>query len=225
MAKDPDAGLKVMNKDLLVFDLDGTLIDSAGDIAWAANKTLDDFGYEAETLGSVREKIGSGVVVLLERLMPEERTERIAEAKEIFLKHYAGHMVVDTHLYPGVRETLDYFRDIGKSMAVVTNKPRALADGILDELGLHRFFMSVAGGDSFPNRKPHPEPLERVMEDRRVNPEQTVFVGDSAIDSETGKKAGVFTIGVSYGFGGVELGAAGFDLIIEAFPELKEVIC
>jgi phosphoglycolate phosphatase len=214
-----------MNIDLLAFDLDGTLIDSGGDIAWAANKTLEAFGYEAETLGSVREKIGNGVVVLLERLMPEERTERIAEAKEIFLKHYAGHLVVDTHLYPGVRETLGYFMDIGKSMAVITNKPRALADGILDELGLSWFFTAVAGGDSFSNRKPHPEPLERVMENNRVTPEQTVFVGDSAIDSETGKKAGVFTIGVSYGFGGVAFGSAGFNLIIAEFPELKEIIC
>jgi phosphoglycolate phosphatase len=214
-----------MNKDLLVFDLDGTLIDSAGDIAWAANKTLDAFGYEAETLESVREKIGSGVKVLLERLMPRESEEGISEARVKFLEFYRGHMVVDTHLYPGVRETLGYFRDAGKSMAVVTNKPRALADGIIDELGLRGFFMAVAGGDSFSNRKPHPEPLEKIMENSRVNPEQTVFVGDSAIDSETGKKAGVFTIGVSYGFGGIEFKAAGFDLIIAAFPELKEIIC
>ncbi len=88
MAKRPIEDLKGINIDLLAFDLDGTLIDSGGDIAWSANKTLNAFGYEAETLGSVREKIGSGVVVLLERLMPEESTGRIAEAKEIFLKHY-----------------------------------------------------------------------------------------------------------------------------------------
>lgn len=214
-----------MNIDLLAFDLDGTLIDSGPDIAWAANKTLEAFGHEAEALGSVRAKIGSGVKVLLERLMPRESEEVISEAIVRFLEFYAGHMVVDTHLYPGVRETLGYFRDIGKSMAVVTNKPRALAGGILDEIGLSGFFMAVAGGDSFSNRKPHPEPLEKVMENCRVSPEHTVFVGDSAIDSETGEKAGVFTIGVSYGFGGGDLGAAGFDLVIAAFPELKEIIC
>ena len=211
-------------KELLVFDLDGTLIDSSGDIAWTANRTLGDFGYEPRSPDSVRSKIGSGVVVLLERLMPEENSERIAEAKEIFLTHYASHLVVDTCLYPGVMETLAHFRDLGKSMAVITNKPRTLADGILDELGLGSFFSIVAGGDTFPNRKPHPEPLEKVMRACGVTPARTAFVGDSRIDAETGLRAGVFTVGVSYGFGGSGP-LEGFDIVIEAFGDLKGIIC
>ena len=211
--------------ELLAFDLDGTLIDSGGDIAWTANKTLGDFGYEPESPDSIRSKIGSGVVVLLERLMPEENSERIAEAKEIFLTHYAGHLVVDTCLYPGVMETLAHFRDLGKSMAIITNKPRALADGILDELGLGPFFGVVAGGDTFANRKPHPEPLEEVMRTCGVEPARTVFIGDSLIDAETGRRAGVFTVGVSYGFGGGEVRPTDFNILIEAFGELEGIIC
>ncbi len=212
-------------KELLAFDLDGTLIDSSGDIAWSANRTLSDCGYEPQSPDSVRGKIGSGVVVLLERLMPEESPERITEAKDLFLKYYAGHLVVDTYLYPGVMETLAHFRDLGKSMAIVTNKPRAFADRILGELGLGPFFGVVAGGDTFPNRKPHPEPLEEVMRACGVEPARTVFVGDSLIDAETGLRAGVFTVGVSYGFGGTGVGAAGFNIVIEDFAELKGIIC
>jgi phosphoglycolate phosphatase len=217
--------MNLIAKELLAFDLDGTLIDSSGDIAWTANRTLSHFGYEPQSPESVKSKIGSGVVVLLERLMPEEGPGRIAEAKEIFLKHYAGHLVVDTHLYPGVMETLAHFRDMGKSMAIVTNKPRALAGAILDELGLGDFFGVVAGGDTFPNRKPHPEPLEEVMRASGVKPARTAFVGDSLIDAETGLRAGVFTVGVSYGFGGSGVGAAGFSIVIDAFRELKGIIC
>ncbi len=209
----------------LAFDLDGTLIDSGGDIAWAANRTLADLGHDRESTESVRDKIGSGVVVLLERLMPKENSERIAEAKDIFLAHYGGHLVVDTYLYPGVMETLTHFRDMGKSMAIVTNKPKSLAEGIIAELGLKPFFPVVVGGDSFANRKPHPEPLEEVMRTCGAEPARSVFIGDSLIDAETGRRAGVFTVGVSYGFGGAEVTTVDFNLLIQAFAELKGLIC
>ena len=211
--------------ELLAFDLDGTLIDSGGDIAWAANRTLVDLGHERQTMESVRDKIGSGVMVLLERLMPEESPERIAEAKDIFLKHYAGHLVVDTYLYHGVMETLVHFKEMGRSMAIVTNKPKGLAEGILAELGLEPFFPVVVGGDTFANRKPHPEPLEEAMRSSGVEPARSVFIGDSLIDAETGRRAGVFTVGVSYGFGRGEVRETDFNLLIQAFGELKGLIC
>ena len=216
--------MDLISKELLAFDLDGTLIDSSGDIAWAANKTLGDFGYEGESPGSVKEKIGSGVVVLLERLMPEENPARIAAARDIFLTYYSHHLVVDPSLYPGVMETLVHFMDMGKTMAIITNKPKALADGILDVFGLGVFFGAVAGGDTFSNRKPHPEPLEEVMRSCGAAPAETVFVGDSLIDAETGRRAGVFTVGVSYGFGHGVVGAADFDRFIDSFGELEEII-
>lgn len=211
--------------ELLVFDLDGTLIDSGGDIAWAANRTLADLGHERQSTESVRDKIGSGVVVLLERLMPEENSERIAEAKDIFLRHYGGHLVVDTYLYPGVMDTLTHFKETGRSMAIVTNKPKGLAEGILAALAIDPFFPVVVGGDTFANRKPHPEPLEEVMRISGVEPARSVFIGDSLIDAETGRRAGVFTVGVSYGFGRAEVRETDFNILIRAFGELKGLIC
>ncbi|MBI5343811.1 MAG: HAD hydrolase-like protein, partial [Deltaproteobacteria bacterium] len=122
-----------MDKELLVFDLDGTLIDSSSDIAWAANRTLDALGYRELSAGFIRENIGWGVRQLLERLMPDEPPDRITKARESFLEFYGTHLVVDTYVYPGVRETLGYFRGLKKKMAVVTNKPEGLARRILDE--------------------------------------------------------------------------------------------
>lgn len=215
-----------MNRELLMFDLDGTLVDSGGDIAWAANKTLVAFGYREMTVAAIKERIGWGVKVLLERLMPEEGPERIEEARLKFLEFYGGHMVEETYPYPGVEETLRHFSSRGKTMAVVTNKPEVLADGILKELKLRGMFQMLVGGDTLRNKKPHPEPLEKVLNSMGVGHGEAVFVGDSAIDAETGRTAGIFTIGVSYGFGGggKALEEAGFDLIIDGFVELKGII-
>ncbi|HLC18176.1 MAG TPA: HAD-IA family hydrolase [Thermodesulfobacteriota bacterium] len=214
-----------MEKGLLVFDLDGTLIDSSADIALATNRTLEACGYGALDVETIKESIGWGVGMLLERLMPEETPGAIGAAREKFLEFYGERLVEDTTLYPGVRETLEYFVERGKKMAVVTNKPQALSERILDEMEMRRFFSMVVGGDTLSNKKPHPEPLVKVIKTMGFTPGESVFVGDSPIDCETGKKAGVFTIGVAYGFRPLdELVSAGFDLLIEKFPELKDVI-
>lgn len=212
--------------DLIIFDLDGTLIDSSDDIAWAANKTLISMGYKEMTMEAIKDGIGWGVKVLLEKLMPGEMEERINEARRKFLDYYWGHLTVDTTIYPGVRETIKYFKGSDKKMAVVTNKPIMFTEKILDELSLREFFMMVLGGDSLVNRKPHPEPIEKVITTLHSLPERTVFVGDSPIDCETGKRAGVFTVGVEYGFRDREdIEGAGFDIIISEFLELMNILC
>lgn len=211
--------------DLIIFDLDGTLIDSSDDIAWAANKTLISMGYKEMTMEAIKEGIGWGVKVLLEKLMPGEEEERINEARRKFLDYYWEHLTVDTIIYPGVRETIKYFKGSYKKMAVVTNKPIRFTEKILEELSLREFFMMVLGGDSLVNRKPHPEPIEKVITTLHSLPETTVFVGDSPIDCETGKRAGVFTVGVEYGFRGREdIEGAGFDIIIREFSELMNIL-
>ncbi|GMR04310.1 MAG: HAD family hydrolase [Thermodesulfobacteriota bacterium] len=214
-----------MKKDLLIFDLDGTLIDSGDDIATAANMTLAAMGHEARSIEAIKENIGWGVRMLLEGLMPGEGDDRILEARKKFLSFYGEHLTDETYIYPGVVETLSYFRESGKTMAVVTNKPEGLSRRILDELSLKDFFMMLIGGDTLENRKPHPEPLEKVMAVSGFSPPETAFVGDSPVDSETGTKAGVFTIGVSYGFRDVkELESAGFGIIIDRFSELRALL-
>jgi len=214
-----------MDSELIIFDLDGTLIDSSDDIAWAANRTLVYMGYNEMDLDAIKEGIGWGVKTLLQKLMPQEGTERIDEARVKFLEYYWDHLTVNTILYPGVRETIDYFKDHDKKMAIVTNKPIKFTEKILNELALKDFFLMVLGGDSLVNRKPDPEPVEKVISTLGVTKGKTVFVGDSKVDGETGKRAGIFTIGVEYGFRGrKELEEAGFDVIISEFPELTRIL-
>ena len=214
-----------MDSELIIFDLDGTLIDSSDDIAWAANMTLVYMGYNEMDLDAIKEGIGWGVKTLLQKLMPQEGPERIDEARVKFLEYYWDHLTVNTILYPGVRETIDYFKDHDKKMAIVTNKPIKFTEKILNELALKDFFLMVLGGDSLVNRKPDPEPVEKVISTLGVTKGKTVFVGDSKVDGETGKRAGIFTIGVEYGFRGrKELEEAGFDVIISEFPELTRIL-
>ncbi|MBE9529074.1 MAG: HAD-IA family hydrolase [Proteobacteria bacterium] len=215
-----------MQKDFLVFDLDGTLVDSSGDIAWVSNRVLSTLGKEAQSVESVRSKIGSGVRVLLERLLPGADTEEIEEARILFMSEYSGHTVVETELYAGVAETLAHFSALGKGMAIVTNKPEVLAHPILAKLGIADNFSLVVGGDTYEHRKPHPEPLARAIESLGADIGRTVYIGDSQIDAETGRAVGTYTVGVGYGFGGTveEVEASGFDTVIESFVELKSLI-
>lgn len=211
--------------DLIIFDLDGTLIDSSQDIAWCANRTLASLGYAERDPAEIVGHIGWGVKPLLEKLMPGQAPERIAEARLKFLDFYREHLVVETTLYPGVVDILDHFTRDGKKMAIVTNKPEGLATSILDMMGLKGYFNLVLGGDSLPNRKPHPEPIEKAIKDLSAAPERTIVVGDSPVDCEAAKSAGAHAIGAAYGFRGKdELEAAGCDIIINDFPALKSAI-
>lgn len=210
---------------LIIFDLDGTLIDSSHDIAWSANMTLKSMGYEKLDMEVIKESIGWGVKSLLEKLMPNEAPDVIEAARKRFLEFYGGHLVVDTYVYPGVMETLLYLSGKGKRLSVITNKPVGLANSILEELGMSRFFSLVLGGDSLPNRKPHPEPLEKAMSALGVDGASSVIVGDSPIDCEAGKRAGIGTVGVTYGFRGQdELERAGCDFIIDNLTEIRSCI-
>lgn len=210
---------------LVIFDLDGTLIDSSRDIAWSANRTLESLGYGAMDPAVIKEHIGWGVRPLLERLMPAEPPEKISEARLTFLQFYSTHLVDETNLYPGAIETIEHLRAAGKKLALVTNKPIGLTEGILKELGIAKYFLMVLGGDSLQNKKPHPEPIELVIRSLEVRPALSVVVGDSPVDCEAGKGAGARTIGAAYGFRGrAELEGAGCDVIIDKITELKDII-
>lgn len=216
---------RVGETELLIFDFDGTLIDSSEDIAWSVNRTLERLGMETLPHGIIHGYIGWGVKMLLEQALPVESHHLLDEARTIFLDIYGGHLTVKTRLYPGVRETLTHFQRVGKKMAVVTNKPFVLTREIVDTLSLAPFFTPVLGGDSVRNKKPHPESVETVMRELSVSPAKTYFIGDSRIDIETGRAAGIATIGAAYGFRGRrELEEAGADYIIESFCDLQEII-
>lgn len=220
-----EAFIRKLDTDLIIFDLDGTLIDSSEDIAWCANSTLKALGKPEMPMKVIVGHIGWGVRPLLEKLMPDEPTEAINEARGLFMEIYGSRLVVKTAPYPGVRQTLEHFEAAGKKMAIVTNKPVTLAQRILEILKLDPFFKAVLGGDSLQNKKPHPEPIEKVIRDLAAKAERSVIVGDSPVDCEAGKAAGAHTIGAAYGFRSIEeLIEAGCDIIVGSFPELKEVI-
>ena len=208
--------------DLVIFDLDGTLIDSSRDIAWSANMVLHSMGYDRLDMEVIKEAIGWGVKNLLEKLMPGETPEAIEEARLKFLKFYGGHLVVETTIYPGVVEILEHLKSGNRKMAVVTNKPHALSVAILDALKIGPYFGAVLGGDSVVNKKPHPEPVEKVLSMTGVPASASLIVGDSPVDCEAGRGARVGTVGVTYGFRGrKELEGAGCDFIIDSILELK----
>lgn len=227
-----------LKKDLLIFDLDGTLIDSSLDIARAANMTLKDLGYPTETAEHIKNHIGWGVVPLLKGLMPALKDEddiSIKKARDVFLAHYAEHLIIDTVFYPGVLEALRDFKAMGKTLAIVTNKPMALTERIVEELALTELFAMVVGGDTYANKKPHPEPIERVIEALGFEPSQVVFIGDSAVDVEAAKRVslsasagatgGVEVIGAVYGFRSAkELRGSGCEILVDSFSELACII-
>lgn len=214
------AGDEMFKTDLIIFDLDGTLVDSSEDIAWAANKMLSDMGLEELSYQAVKERIGWGVKMLLQKILPEEKHNLLDEARAIFMRYYAGHLLVKTRPYPGVIEALEHFKN--KKLAIATNKPLVLTEKILDGLNISGYFQKVIGGDGVQNKKPAPEAVEIILKEFKIAPRKAVFIGDSRIDIEAGKKAGVITVGAAYGFRGrQELEEAGADAIIE---DIKEII-
>lgn len=217
--------METIDVDLIIFDLDGTLIDSSEDIAWAANMTLEELGHGKIDSEKVKEGIGWGVKTLLQKIMPGESVERIEYARLKFLEFYRDHSVVSTYLYPGVMETIEYFNQNNKKMAVVTNKPFSLSEKILSDFDLTRYFDIILGGDSVANKKPHPEPVEKAITSAGVTKDRSVIVGDSPVDCEAGKRAGIATIGVEYGFRSrKELEDAGCDVIIKEVTALKKIL-
>jgi len=215
----------MVSVDLVVFDLDGTLIDSSNDIIWSANKTLVHMGYRERKPEEIKKCIGWGVKRLLEQLMPEENEESLEFARKKFLEYYWDHLTVETVLYPGVMETLESLKSRNKQIALITNKPLRFTERILHELSISPFFSIVLGGDSLPNRKPHPEPALKVLSILNVAPQRSIMVGDSPVDCETGKGAGMKTVGVTYGFRDREaLIKAGFDFIIDNLKMLTEIV-
>jgi len=208
---------------LLVFDLDGTLVDSKVDLAYSVNYALGAFGFSPLPDETVYSYVGNGASMLIQRSLGAGGRDLLPRVLETFLAHYREHLLDTTVPYPGVRESLSA-QSGNFDMAVLTNKPIDMTKTILDGLSLSRHFVDVRGGDSFGSKKPDPEGLLRIMTKRGTTPAETLMVGDSVTDVLAGLGAGVATCGVTYG-----LGADGFaehspDFTIDRFPELFERI-
>ncbi|HLU48681.1 MAG TPA: HAD-IA family hydrolase [Planctomycetota bacterium] len=207
--------------DLFVFDLDGTLVDSLDDIAASVNRVRRARRLEPLDRDQVRDYVGHGVRRLIERSFgPDLTPEIVAGALEDFLSDYAVNATVATRPYPGVERALAELHSGGKALAVLTNKPAAIAREILEKLDLARFFFFTGGGDTWPERKPHPRGLIEIARQAGVPIGRTVLVGDTAVDVDTARAAGASVAGVTYGFRPDEIRASRPDIIVDSLEEL-----
>jgi phosphoglycolate phosphatase len=189
-----------MKHDLLVFDLDGTLVDSQRDLTASVNATRAWMDLGPLPAEIVARYVGNGAPVLVQRALPDASEEERSRALKYFLDYYREHMLDSTRLYPGVREALDQLHDAGIPLAVLTNKPIRFTLQMLEGLKLDLHFFRVYGGNSFPEKKPHPMGLEALIAEARVDRDRTVMVGDSAVDVQTARNAGTRACGVRWGF-------------------------
>lgn len=205
----------------VLFDLDGTLVDSAPDLALAVDRMLRDLGREPVGEERVRDWVGNGARRLVERAVTGRldgrlEADRLEPALEIFFGHYAECLVERTCLYPGVTEALEQLALRGLPLAVVTNKPARFTMPLLAHLGLRRHFHAVVSGDTLPQRKPDPGPLLLAARQCGVAPGAALMVGDSDNDVRAARAAGMAVACVPYGYNhGDDIAAAGPDLILE----------
>ena len=184
--------------DLLIFDLDGTLVDTRQDLTNSVNFARKELGLADLDVETVIKFVGNGVRKLMERSFPEEKQDKVEKAISHFRSHYRDHALVYSKLYPGVKEILNHFQN--KKMAIISNKPEEFSRSILKGLDVDSYFSYILGGDSLPVMKPNPEPILRILDELKILPEKTVIVGDGTTDIEAGKHANVLTCAVSYGF-------------------------
>jgi len=210
-------------KQLILYDLDGTLVDSLEDIAQAVNHALSAFHVAALPPHQIQRYVGRGLRELLASCLKEAQAPRLEQARERFLAYYAQHLTDRTVLYPGVTRLLDYFK--ARRQAVITNKPNPHARELLRALGIERYFLRViAADDGFP-KKPDPAAVLALMKQEGVAPQETLLIGDSPIDVETGRRAGVVTVGIAQGFSDpAELADAAPDLLVRHCDELLEYL-
>jgi phosphoglycolate phosphatase len=205
---------------LIIFDLDGTLVDTLADIAASVNFTLSRLGRPPLPVDKVRQYVGDGLTVLLTRVLGGADGS-LKEATDIYTAHHRQNLAVRSHLYPGVRETLEHFRSI--PLAVVSNKTADFVQPLLQGLGIAGYFRMVLGADAGMPLKPAPDALLHIMEVVKVPKDRTVMVGDGTTDMRAGRAAGVTTCAVTYGFRSEEeLRQAGADVVIDAITGLAE---
>jgi phosphoglycolate phosphatase len=203
----------------LIFDLDGTLIDSKLDLALAVNATLAELDRKPLPHDQIFSYVGRGAPALISQALgPAASEEDCMLGLEFFIKYYSAHKLDNTVLYPGVRETLDALK--GMPMAVYTNKPVRVSRSIIEDLGVSEHFRYVYGGNSFERKKPDPMGVELILRQFGAAPAQTMFVGDSDVDVQTARNSGTWVCGVTYGFGSHQLDEYPPDLLVENLIEL-----
>ena len=210
---------------LLIFDLDGTLIDSKLDLVHSVNATRGMMGLPPISEEIVATYVGNGAPALVRRALGPGASESDIEAGlDFFLAYYREHMLDNTRLYPGVREALDRMRGNGTKMAILTNKPVRFSEGLIQGLGLEEHFFRIYGGNSFEQKKPHPIGIEALLEESGAARERTIMVGDSSVDVRTARNANVKACGVLYGFQPESFEQEPPDFLVENMNQLADYV-
>ena len=208
---------------VLIFDLDGTLIDSKLDLALAVNAMLEHSGRQPFVHDEIYKLVGNGAPTLVRRALGDAATDAQVETSlAYFLSYYRQHMLDNTVLYPGVRECLEKLD--GYSLAVLTNKPVRFSAAIIEGLGIARYFRYVYGGNSFEKKKPDPTGVATLLRDFRAEPRQAMVIGDSEVDVQTARNAGTWACGVTYGLGSDRLPQCHPDLLLDSLTELPPIL-
>ncbi|MEO5352200.1 MAG: phosphoglycolate phosphatase [Magnetococcus sp. XQGC-1] len=216
----------------ILFDLDGTLVDSAPDLCHAMNHVLALRHSPSLELGQVRHLVGHGARALLARGFWGEAAEPptadplFEEAVTLFLDHYRAHLTDHSAPYPGALQALQTLRQRGLPLAVVTNKPEALARSMLEQLHMQSLFDHVVGGDTLTERKPSAEPLLHVLRQLNIPPSLALMVGDSSTDLEAARAAGCPVLLMSHGYSqGIDVNQLHPDGVLDHFDQLPHVVC
>jgi phosphoglycolate phosphatase len=211
---------------LLLWDLDGTLVDSELDLAHAINAMLRELKRPELPIEVVASYIGDGAPMLVRRALGDPEDESFVRAAlEYFMLYYREHKLDHTYVYPGVLETLRAIRERSDlQMAVLTNKPIGPSRGICDGLELSPFMSQIYGGNSFPTKKPDPHGARVLLEEHGAQPSEAIMIGDSQNDVLTANNAGMFSIGVTYGLSPESLKIHPPDVLIDQADELLEVL-
>ncbi len=214
---------------LLVFDLDGTLIDSRRDLANSVNAMLSHLGRPELPEDVIASYIGDGAGMLVRRALGDPDDDGFVQgALSVFLDYYREHKLDYTHVYPGVIESLEALRpafDGGiRQMAVLTNKPIGPSIAICDALGLSPYFFRIYGGNSFSTKKPDPQGLNALLREAGVDPFETLMIGDSDIDILTARSSGVWALGCRFGLSPHTLDAAEPDCLVDSAFDWAEAL-
>jgi phosphoglycolate phosphatase len=212
----------------LVFDLDGTLVDTAPDLVAATNHVLEHIGLPPVAEESLRPWIGHGAKRMVERAIGPA-AERLSQAEreallERYFDYYGRHIAVASRPFEGAVAALERFHSAGARLAVCTNKMERMSKSLLDALNLSRFFVAVAGRDTLQAFKPHPEHLLGTIRMAGGDAARAVMVGDSAIDVATAKAAGVPVVGVSFGYTDTPVRELEADAVIDHYKELEAAV-
>jgi phosphoglycolate phosphatase len=209
---------------LLIFDLDGTLIDSKRDLSDSVNATLAWMGRAPLPDEVVASYVGNGAPALIRGLVPDATDQEAEAALAYFLQYYRDHMLDATTIYPGVREALDQLHTARVPLAILTNKPVRFSVRLIEGLHLENHFFRIYGGNSFEEKKPHPRGIETLVAESGADRARTVMVGDSAVDVLTARAAAVRSCGVTWGFQPETFAETPPDFVIDDMRALAAMV-